>query len=49
MRDESNRIIQGMERQRRAEKEQRDENLRAMQENAYRKGGTMRWMLLWKV
>ena len=34
MRDESNRIIQGMERQRRAEKEQRDENLRAMQENA---------------
>ena len=34
MRDESNRIIQGMERQRRAEKEQRDENLRAMRENA---------------
>ena len=34
MRDESNRIIQGMERQRRAEKAQRDENLRAMQENA---------------
>ena len=34
MRDESNRIIQGMERRRRAEKEQRDENLRAMQENA---------------
>ncbi len=34
MREESNRLIQGMERRRRAEKEQRDENLRAMRENA---------------
>ena len=34
MREESNRIIQGMERRRRAEKEQRDENLQAMRDNA---------------
>ncbi len=34
MREESNRLIQGMERRRRAEKAQRDENLRAMQDNA---------------
>lgn len=34
MREESNRLIQGMERRRRAEKAQRDENLRAMRENA---------------
>jgi len=34
MREESNRIIQGMERQRRAEKEQREKNLQAMRENA---------------
>lgn len=34
MREESNRLIQGMERRRRAEKAQRDENLQAMRENA---------------
>ena len=34
MREESNRIIQGMERRRQAEKEQRDLNLQAMKENA---------------
>lgn len=34
MREESNRVIQGMERLRRAEKEQRDMNLQAMRENA---------------
>ena len=34
MREESNRIIQGMERRRRAEKEQADRNLQAMGENA---------------
>jgi hypothetical protein len=34
MREESNRIIQGMERRRRAEKEQADKNLQAMGENA---------------
>lgn len=34
MREESNRLIQGMERRRRAEKDQRDQNLQAMKENA---------------
>lgn len=34
MREESNRLIQGMERTRRAEKDQRDQNLQAMKENA---------------
>ena len=34
MREESNRLIQGMERKRRAEKEQRDNNLRAMEADA---------------
>ena len=34
MREESNRIIQGMERRRQAEKEQRDLNLQAMKESA---------------
>ena len=34
MREESNRLIQGMERRRRAEKAQRDENLLAMKDNA---------------
>ena len=34
MREESTRLIQGMERTRRAEKEQRDQNLQAMKENA---------------
>ena len=34
MREESNRLIQGMERRRRAEKEQRDTDLQAMKENA---------------
>ena len=34
MREESNRLIQGMERRRRAEKEQRDKDLQAMKEDA---------------
>ncbi len=34
MREESNRLIQGMERRRRAEKDQRDQNLQAMKEDA---------------
>ena len=34
MREEGNRLIQGMERRRRAEKEQRDQNLRAMESDA---------------
>ena len=34
MREQSDRLIQGMERRRRAEKAQRDENLRAMREDA---------------